>query len=112
MYEARSDQQILESLAQRLRNERLRHNLTQGEVADRSGLALKTVQNLEIGKNTSLESLLRYLRVLQLTQELDRLVPDLGPSPVQMAALQGKIRQRASGLRLQEKPDEKGSWQW
>jgi putative transcriptional regulator len=94
-----STEAILGELGSRLQRERLNQNLTQSELADRSGVSLATVKNVEAGSNFSVETLVKILRVLDKLGQIDALVPDPGISPIQLAKLRGRRRQRASGQR-------------
>ena len=57
------------------------------------------MQNLESGRVCTLPLLIRVLRVLGKLQQLEALLPETGPSPIQLAKLKGRERQRATGLR-------------
>lgn len=96
--ELKSPAAIAETLGQRLKQARLNRDLTQQEVAERAGLGRKAVLNAEKGK-TQLEVLIAILQALDLTAQLDNFLPPQPPSPIQLAKLQGKQRQRASGQR-------------
>ncbi|MBN8430424.1 helix-turn-helix transcriptional regulator [Microbulbifer salipaludis] len=89
---------IAEVLGHRLKQARLNRDLTQLEVAERAGVSRKAVLNAEKGK-TQLEVLVAILQALDLTAQLDKFLPPQPPSPIQLAKLQGKRRQRASGQR-------------
>lgn len=91
---------IAETLGQRLKQARLNRDLTQQEVAERAGLSRKAVLNAEKGK-AQLEVLIAILQALELIAQLDNFLPPQPPSPIQLAKLQGKQRQRASGQRGQ-----------
>ena len=94
-----SDQAILEEIGARLKKRRLDRNLTQQEVADRAGLTRTTIGEFERGASSSMLTLIRILRVLGALEELESFLPDTGPSPLQLAKLQGRQRQRASRKR-------------
>lgn len=94
-----NDAAVLLEIGRRLRRERLNADLTQQQLAQQVGLSRKTIQNAEDGKNCSLESIVRMLRGLNILDQLDAFLPDPGPSPVQLARMRGKERQRASGRR-------------
>jgi len=98
-----SDQAIREELAQRIRNARLNRNLTQAAVAERAGVARSVVQNLEAGKDATITSFIRLLRSLGELGQLDAFLPDPGISPLQLARMQGRRRQRATGRRGKER---------
>lgn len=55
---------ILTDIASMLRRERLQQNLSQQVVADRSGLSLTAVKNLETGKDASLSTFIQICRTL------------------------------------------------
>lgn len=89
---------LAESLGERLKQARLNSDLTQTEVASLAGLSRKTVLNAEKGK-VQLEALIAILTALDLTSHLDNFLPTQPLSPIQLAKMQGKKRQRASGQR-------------
>lgn len=104
-----NDRAIQAALGERLRHARLNQNLTREGLAANVGLSVDTVRNAEKGRNVSLETLIRLLRGLGRLDELGLVLASGGPSPVQLAKRQGKIRQRASGSR--DKKDTE-RWQW
>ncbi len=65
--------EIVQLLCTRLRQERLVHEWTQAELARRAGVGVSTLSNLEAGRNTSVETLVRVAMVLGRTQELTAL---------------------------------------
>lgn len=86
---------IAEKLGERLKQARLNQNLTQSEVAEFAGVARKTVINAEKGK-AQLDIFIAIMQALDLTDQLDLFLPKQTISPIQLAKLQGKKRQRAS----------------
>lgn len=95
-------------LGERLRQARLNENLTQAEVASRSGVSRKVVVQAEKGQ-VQLESLVAIMLALELTGQLENFLPRHDISPVQLMKLQGRKRTRASGTRAQ-KNQEKAEW--
>lgn len=89
---------LSEELGERLKQARLNVDLTQAEVARLTGLSRKVVLNAEKGK-CQLEAFVAIMSALDLTPHLDQFLPPQPISPIQLAKLQGKQRQRASGLR-------------
>lgn len=108
--EAWTDEAVLAEIGKRLHTERLNRNLTIEAVAERAGVSAKTVRNVEDGENHSVATLLGLLRALGLLSRVDALVPEPAVSPIELAKLAGKQRQRATGSRGREH-DEDG-WQW
>lgn len=95
---------LAEEIGERLKQARLNQDLTQSEVASLAGVARKTVLNAEKGK-VQLEILIAIMMALDLTGQLDLFLPIQEISPLQLAKLQGKKRQRASGQRRDTEKD-------
>ncbi len=89
-------------LGKQIRTLRLRLDLDQKQMAERAGIALNAVKNLETGKGASLRSLIQVLRLLNRTDWLGTLAPTVSISPVQMLKTK-RPRQRASPRRLKTK---------
>jgi transcriptional regulator with XRE-family HTH domain len=100
---------VLEELGRRLARRRLDYGITQADVAEQAGLGKRTVERIEAGGDTQVSTLIRLLRVLELVDGLERLVPDTGPRPMELLRLKGKERKRASSKRS-VKPG--GEWHW
>ena len=100
-----SDKAILAEIGLRLKRRRLNRNLTQQEVAEQAGLTRMTVGEFERGASSSMLTLVRILRVLEALDELESFLRDTGPSPLQLAKLQGRQRQRASRKRAESDSD-------
>jgi putative transcriptional regulator len=98
---------IAAELGERLKQARLNTDMTQAEVAEQAGVSRKAVLNAEKGK-AQLETLVAIMMALQLTEQLDNFLPIQEVSPIQLAKLQGRKRQRASGQRSvsQQEPAE------
>lgn len=65
--------EILLLLCDRLRKERINQQMTQSELAKRTGISVNTLSNLESGKNTGFENIIRVAMVLGRTDELESL---------------------------------------
>lgn len=105
-----TDKAILEIVGRRITEQRLARNLTQDEVAIRSGVSKSTVVRLEDGHSTQLVNLVRILRALDLLTHLEALIPRIPANPLDMLKLQGKKRQRASRKKSTLPPPKK--WKW
>jgi transcriptional regulator with XRE-family HTH domain len=106
-----SDAAILAEIGQRLRRARLNQNMTQADLAHRAGIGRRTLQKAEDGQVTTLETLVAILRGLGLLAQLDQFLPEPPPSPVELAKLQGRTRQRASGRRDADQSDTNWNWE-
>ena len=94
-----SDKAAMALIGERIQKERLNQNMTQGAMAERAGIGLRTVRSLEAGQKPTVETLIRALRALGKLGALDAFLPEPELSPLQLAKLQGRERQRASGRR-------------
>lgn len=65
--------EIVLLLCDRLRKERINQQMTQSELAKRAGIGVNTLSNLESGKNTGFENIIRVAMVLGRTDELESL---------------------------------------
>lgn len=82
-------------LGEQMRALRLRTNLDQVSMAQRAGISLTAIKNLESGKGATLKTLIKALRVFDRADWLGTLAPPVSISPLQM--LKAKpARQRAS----------------
>lgn len=91
-----SVRELLEELGERLKLERLDRNLTVEVVSRQSGVSERTVRNVEDGQPFSMTTLLALLRTYGLIGRLEALLPERGPSPIQLADRNGEPRRRAS----------------
>jgi len=98
-FKAASDQAILQTLGERLRQERLNQNLTQVDLALKSGVSVIVVQRLENGSGCTLNNFVRILRSLDKLDNLEGFVPEPGPSPIALADMEGRRRKEATGAR-------------
>ncbi|MHB8258054.1 MAG: helix-turn-helix domain-containing protein [Acidiferrobacterales bacterium] len=104
-----SDKGIQAELGARLRALRLRRNVTQSALAEATTLSLNAIKSLESGKG-KLSTLIAVLRELGALEQLDSFIPEPPISPVQMARMQGRHRERASGKR--PKGESRGPAEW
>lgn len=89
-----SNSAILAESGKRIKDQRLRKELTQQDLADRAGVSVFTVGQIEKGKPVSTGTLVAILRVLRLLNNLEMLLPELTISPVEMLKLKGEAPKR------------------
>lgn len=75
-----------ERLGGRIRSLRLSKNLDQATVAERAGVSVRTVKNLENGRGSSVATLVRVVRALGRADWLDAVQPTVSISPLRMLA--------------------------
>jgi transcriptional regulator with XRE-family HTH domain len=105
-----TDEAVLEALGQRLAAARLARQMTQARLAEEAGLSKRTVERIEAGDTSQVSSLIRVLRVLELLDGLNQLVPEAGPRPLDLLKLKGRQRKRASSKPAG--PDSEEGWSW
>ena len=92
---------LLGQVGEAVRQLRLQRNLMQQTLADRSGVSIKAVRNLESGSGVALRSFLAICRTLGKTDWIQTLPPPMGGmSPIAMMKhLDRPQRRRASSTR-------------
>jgi transcriptional regulator with XRE-family HTH domain len=84
-------------LGERLRALRLSHNFSQRELADKSGVSLRALHNLEAGAGSTLETFLRVLKALNAVDAIETLVPQPKVSPLallKMGVVPRRVRRK------------------
>ncbi len=104
------DQAVLTEIGQRLSQQRIGLDLTQAELSREAGVSKRTVERVEAGESTQTATLIRILRALQLLNNLEALLPESGPRPMDLLKMRGKTRQRASPKKRQEL--NRNDWTW
>ncbi len=104
-----SDKAVEEELGKRFKALRLRKNVTQKQLAEATMLSLNTIKALESGSG-KLSTVIAVLRELDALEQLDSFIPDDTISPLQLAKMQGKQRERASGRRARQRPADETEW--
>jgi len=94
-----TNQRIERDIGQRIRMVRLKKNMTQMELAHKSGLSRVTISRIERGQGVTLSSLIEILRVLDLLQNLEMLIPPRQLSPLEILKYTETFRQRASSVK-------------
>ncbi|MGH8325301.1 MAG: helix-turn-helix transcriptional regulator [Steroidobacteraceae bacterium] len=94
-----TDPAILQILGERIERYRVAADLTQAELAERAGVGKRTLERIEAGRGAELVTLIRVLRTLNLLEGLEKLLPEVPPSPIAQLKLRGKQRQRVSRAR-------------
>ena len=97
-------------ISERVRNYRIDYPMTQKQLADRSGVSLRSIQRFENGEDIQFSNLVKLLNALELDRNIEMLVPDVTKRP--SAYLEkAKRRQR---VRLPKADNEKTavSFRW
>ncbi|MEZ6001263.1 helix-turn-helix domain-containing protein [Hyphomonas sp.] len=102
-----SSSAIIATLGKRLDEIRLSRNIAQADLAEEAGISRSTLTRLSDGKPVSLDSFVRIMQALRLTDHLAALLPDPAVRPVDRVRFDGAKRQRASSRRT-----EPAEWRW
>ena len=78
-----SNPELVRLLGQRFKDYRMRCNLTQKEVAIKSGIGMTTIHKFENGRvpNLSLSTFLLLMKAIGCINSLDEMMPELPESP-------------------------------
>lgn len=96
--------ELQQELGRRLRQLRLARNLDQRTVAEKGGVTRAALQNLEAGRGSSLQTLLRTLKALNHLEGIEILAPEPTVNPLALLRTP-KPPQRARRPRRPRKPD-------
>ena len=102
-----SDQALIERLGDYIKHHRLNQNKTQDEVARAAGISRSTLSLLERGESVNLITFIQVLRVLDLLHALKTFEIEEVISPLQLAKLDQKKRERARS-KTEDRP--KSDW--
>lgn len=89
------------TLGEQIRAARLLRNLSQEALASDAGVSRTAVRNLEGGKGSTVETLVRVLKAMERTDWISMLQPAVAISPLQMLKSTSP-RQRARASREQD----------
>lgn len=99
-----TDDMIIKAIGEYIRSVRLDRNLTQEQLGERSGVHRTTIRDLELGKRSTLLTLIQVLRSLDQLQTLKNFKVSKELNPLKLAKLEMEERKRASGSRSNQKP--------
>lgn len=103
---ASSDTEVLLETGERLKRLRISSMMTQADLAAATGVSLRTIKNMEAGRDVAFSTMVRVMRILKVLQNLDDAIPEPTVSPNEIIRL-GKQRQRVR--RIVRKP---AAWKW
>lgn len=94
-WQTMSDKSLMETIGKFVRHHRLNQNKSQELVANAANMSRSTLSLLERGEITTLDSLIKVLRVLDLLHIMEVFKFKNEISPIEFAKLQKNKRQRA-----------------
>ena len=93
-WKRKTNAEILNELGERIRGKRIQKRFKQSELAHCAGISVYTLQKIEYGKPCQLLTLIQVLRAMNELDQLDRFLPEVEISPIDMLDSQDKIRKR------------------
>lgn len=73
-YEEITDTELLQMIGGKLKEMRLEQNIKQKELAEKAGLSMFSISQMETGHNTSVQSIIQVLRALGRLEMLDTFI--------------------------------------
>ncbi|MGM9738155.1 MAG: helix-turn-helix domain-containing protein [Candidatus Cryptobacteroides sp.] len=105
-----TDIELCSRIAAKIKKVRLKQNMSQAELADKSGVSISTIKRMEDGELKNFESLIRVLRILGKLDVFIPLAEEEQLSPNEYYELVSKTdkfrRKRASKGYIKEKREE------
>lgn len=100
--------ELKQTLGRHVRARRIAAELSQVELSDRANVSLGAVKNLEAGRGSSVNTLVRVIRAVGAEDWLDALEPPAEPrrfNPLDvLAAQQATVRTRGAAPRVRRRP--------
>lgn len=100
-----SDNALSQTIGLFIKHHRVDKNRTQDEVAKAANISRSTLSLLEKGESVTITTLLQVLRVLDLLYVMDTFKIEQQTSPIELAKLESKKRQRARKTDKNKKPE-------
>jgi len=101
----RTPEELQTLLGERIRKLRLSRNMDQLTTANKAGISEKALRNLEAGRGSTVETLLRTLKALDSLQGIEMLAPDVTVNPLALLR-SAKAPQRVRRSRTQRKSNQ------
>lgn len=107
--EVLSDKAILREIGKRLQNLRISENITQSQLAQKTGVSMSTIARMEQGSSVKTDSLVRVMRELNVLENLDTAFLQQEVRPMDLINMSEKKRKRASKQKVEETTND---WKW
>ena len=105
-----TDDAVLNEFGERLASRRLQREQTQAALAKEAGVSLSTVTRIEAGRSAEFTSIVRLTRALGLLANLDAVIPEAGPTPMERLRFREKRRQRARPGKAKTSTSRRWTW--
>ncbi len=86
-------------IGERLKNVRLQYNISQSDLAKRTGLSRVSISKIERGLGVNLSSLIEIMRGLKVLENIELLIPEQEVSPIEMIRLKNKTKKKRASTK-------------
>ena len=86
-------------VGERLKKLRLEYNITQDDLAKKTGLSRVSISKIERGKGVNLSSLIEIMRGLRVLENIAYLIPEQEISPIEMIRLKNKTKKKRASTK-------------
>ena len=104
-----SDKAILIEIGKRIQTIRVMENMTQAEMAKKTGISLSTIARMEQGVSVKTDHLIMVMRALKIIDNLEFVFPKEELHPIELADKREKKRKRASKKTVETQTR---NWKW
>lgn len=94
-----TNSRIEEIVGERLKKIRLEYNITQKDLAKRTGLSRVSISKIERGMGVNLSSLIEIMRGLRILENIDQLIPKQEISPIEIIKLKNKSKKKRASTK-------------
>lgn len=95
----KKEKNYLKCIGERIRQYRINENMTQQELAEQTGISVRTISRFEQGASIQLDALIKILDALNLADNIELLIPDQTKNPFYYVENKSNRRQRVSKKR-------------
>ena len=108
-----TDSAILNKIGEHIKEWRLDMNLTQVHLANKTQLSIATIYQIESGNGTSLQNLIKVLRILDRLDALSMFLQEKEISPLEFQKLESGIKHRKRASKTESNDtDNNGTSLW
>ena len=97
----------LSEIRSRFKQYRINYPMTQKDLALKSGVSQRSISRFENGEDIGFENFVKLLNALELSSNLEMLIPDQSHRP--SSYIEPSVRKRAASKRT---PDKRTSFKW
>lgn len=86
-------------VGERIKKLRLEYNITQQDLAKKTGLSRVSISKIERGMGVNLSSLLEIMRGLRVLENIEHLIPEPEISPIEIIRLKNKTKKKRASTK-------------